>query len=69
VLAVYQRGSAHIADTERYKHYVREIRRIRQHGQPADADAFFRTVELTEQIELRELFDFCRDVSHSSYIF
>ena len=69
VLAVYQRGSAHVADTERYKQYVREIRRIRQHGTPESAEAFLHTVEQTEQIELRELFDFCRDVSYSSYIF
>ena len=36
---------------------------------PETAEAFFRMVEQTEQIELRELFDFCRDVAHSSYIF
>jgi hypothetical protein len=69
VLAVYQRGSAHVADTERYKQYVREIRRIRQRGAPESAEVFFHTVDQTEQVELRELFDFCRDVSHSSYIF
>lgn len=69
VLAIYQRGAANIADAERYKHYAREIRRVREHGVPESAEAFFRTVEQTEQIELRELFDFCRDVAHSSYIF
>ena len=68
VLAVYQRGAADAPDAERYRHYAREIRAIRLRGEPRTAQEFVRIVEDTEQIELRELFDFCRDGLRSSYI-
>jgi hypothetical protein len=68
ILAVYQRGAADTPDAERYRHYARELRWIRTHGEPRNAEEFLQIVEQTEQVELRELFDFCRDAMHSSYI-
>jgi len=68
ILAVYQRGAADAPDAERYRHYARELRRIRTRGEPRNPEEFLQIVEQTEQVELRELFDFCRDAMHSSYI-
>ncbi|HEX4160741.1 MAG TPA: hypothetical protein VHY79_19895 [Rhizomicrobium sp.] len=69
VLAVYQRGSADAAHAERYKHYAREIHGLRMRIVPTSADSFSQTVKEMELLELRELFDFCRDSMRSSYIF
>ena len=69
VLAVYQRGSSHTPDAERYKHYARELRLLSRQNEAPSPEEFLHLVEQTEQIEARELFDFCRDAAHSSYIF
>jgi hypothetical protein len=69
ILAVYQRGAADDAHAERYKHYAREIHGIRMRINPNSAESFSETVKEMELIELRELFDFCRDSMRSSYIF
>jgi hypothetical protein len=69
VLAIYQRGSSHTPDAERYRHYARELRSLKMWTQPIRAEDFLHLVEQTEQIESHELFDFCRDTARSSYIF
>jgi hypothetical protein len=69
IVAVYQRGSGHEPDAERYLAYVREVRRIRLVGAGADSDAFFQSIREMEEIALRELHDFCRDSKHSNYMF
>ena len=69
VVAVYQRGSGHEPDAERYLTYVREVRRIRMVSANGDDTSFRQDVKEMEDIALRELHDFCRDSKHSNYIF
>jgi hypothetical protein len=69
VLAVYQRGSGDEPHYERYKHYAREIGRIRMNRDPESTSSFLDTVSRVERIEWRELYEFCRDGMRSNYIF
>lgn len=68
IVAVYQRGSGNEFHMERYKHYAREVRRIRTRANEGGT-GLLETVAQMEDVALRELFDFCRDARHSSYIF
>lgn len=68
IIAVYQRGSGDELHMERYKHYAREVRRIRTKANEGSTP-LLETVAQMEGVALREVFDFCRDARHSSYIF
>lgn len=68
IVAVYQRGSGNEFHMERYKHYAREVRRIRTRANEGGM-GLLETVAQMEDVALRELFDFCRDARHSNYIF
>jgi len=69
VVAIYERGSAHQQNAERYITFCREIRRIRAHALAHMPTSFFDAVREMEHLMLREIQDFCRDVKHSNYIF
>jgi len=66
IIAVHQRGSAHQSHAERYEHYAKEIRRIKQGRSPV---SLLATVSDMERIALSELRDFCRDTQNSNYVF
>jgi hypothetical protein len=66
ILAVHQRGSAHQANADRYDHYGREIRQIKETRSHVD---LLTTVSDMERIALHELRDFCRDMQSSNYVF
>lgn len=69
VVAIYERGSAHQPNAERYVTYGREIRRIRSGAAAHLPHSFFDAVREMEHLMLREIQDFCRDVKHSNYVF
>ena len=69
VVAIYERGSSHQQNAERYVTYGREIRRIRGGAAAHMPASFFQAVHEMEHPMLREIQDFCRDVKHSNYIF
>jgi hypothetical protein len=69
VVAIYERGSSHQQNAERYVTYGREIRRIRGAATAHLPASFFQAVREMEHLMLREIQDFCRDVKHSNYIF
>jgi hypothetical protein len=69
VVAIYERGSAHQQNAERYITFCHEIRRIRAHALVHMPTSFFDAVREMEHLMLREIQDFCRDVKHSNYIF
>jgi hypothetical protein len=69
VVAIYERGSSHQQNAERYVTYSREIRRIRSSATAHMPGSFFQAVREMEHLMLREIQDFCRDVKHSNYIF
>ncbi len=69
VVAVYERGSAHQQNAERYVTFGREIRRIRAAAMGHMPASFFDAIHEMEHLMLREIQDFCRDVRHSNYIF
>jgi hypothetical protein len=69
VVAVYERGSAHQQNAERYVTFGREVRRIRTNAMSHMPASFFESVREMEHLMLREIQDFCRDVKHSNYIF
>lgn len=68
IVAVYQRGSGNEFHMERYKHYAREVRRIRTRANEGSTP-LIETVAQMEDVAFREIFDFCRDARHSNYIF
>jgi hypothetical protein len=69
VVAVYERGSAHQQNAERYVTFGREVRRIRTNAMTHMPASFFEAIREMEHLMLREIQDFCRDVKHSNYIF
>jgi hypothetical protein len=69
VVAIYERGSAHQQNAERYVTFGREVRRIRTNAMTHMPVSFFEAVREMEHLMLREIQDFCRDVKHSNYIF
>jgi hypothetical protein len=69
VVAVYERGSAHQQNAERYVAFGREVRRIRANALAHMPASFFEAIREMEHLMLREIQDFCRDVKHSNYIF
>ncbi len=69
VVAIYERGSAHQQNAERYVTFGREVRRIRTNAMTHMPASFFEAVREMEHLMLREIQDFCRDVKHSNYIF
>ncbi len=69
VVAIYERGSAHQQNAERYVTFGREVRRIRTNAMMHMPASFFEAVHEMEHLMLREIQDFCRDVKHSNYIF
>ena len=69
VVAIYERGSAHQQNAERYVTFGREVRRIRTNAMTHMPASFFEAVHEMEHLMLREIQDFCRDVKHSNYIF
>jgi len=69
VVAIYERGSAHQQNAERYVTFGREVRRIRANAMTHMPASFFDAVREMEHLMLREIQDFCRDVKHSNYIF
>jgi hypothetical protein len=68
VVAVYQRGSAHQPDAERYLTYLREVRRIRMLSGSSSSAVLAQSVREMETVALREIHDFCRDSRHSNFI-
>lgn len=68
VVAVYQRGSAHQPDAERYLTYLREVRRIRMLSGISNSAVLAQSVREMETVALREIHDFCRDSRHSNFI-
>lgn len=66
IIAVHQRGSAHQSHADRYDHYAKEIRQIKQAGSPV---SLLATIRDMERIALSELRDFCRDTQNSNYVF
>jgi hypothetical protein len=69
VLAIYERGSAHQQNAERYVTFGREVRRIRSNAMNHMPSSFFEAVHEMEHLMVREVQDFCRDANHSNYIF
>ena len=69
VLAIYERGSAHQQNAERYVTFGREIRRIRTNAMSHMPASFFGAVHEMEHLMVREVQDFCRDANHSNYVF
>lgn len=69
VVAIYERGSAHQQNAERYVTFGREVRRIRTNAMTHMPGSFFDAVREMEHLMLREIQDFCRDVKHSNYVF
>lgn len=69
ILAVYERGSGFQHEAERYIAYARELRRIRLLHAEEGVGPFLDSLMKMEEVALRELHDFCRDVKHSNFIF
>jgi hypothetical protein len=69
ILAVYERGSGFQHEAERYIAYARELRRIRLLHAEEGVASYLDAVSKMEEVALRELHDFCRDVKHSNFIF
>jgi hypothetical protein len=68
VVAVYERGSSHQSNAERYMNYAREARHVRMLAMRDKPENFMVTVVEMEKLALRELFDFCRDTDRSNFI-
>jgi len=60
VVAIYERGSAHQQNAERYVTFGREVRRIRTSAMSHMPESFFEAVREMEHLMLREIQDFCR---------
>ena len=65
---IYERGRGLVADRARYEHFHRRIERAAAGLDRADSAAFLAIVATIEDLCLKELRDFCRDMQRTSFI-